>query len=136
MAYFDLKKILYYYIMATRRAKKPVTKKANTKKPENLEIVIRYRSGNGALSEDEQKKFIRNLKKQNYYYNYLSGKFKFAFENTEDCTIGTFLWKEGAGGQGESYDRVIALLLGDFNILPEGVTAKLVKLEDVYKKTL
>jgi hypothetical protein len=121
--------------MASRRAKKAVTKKANTKKPENLEIVIKYASGNGALTEDEKKKFIRNLKKQNYYSNYLSGKFKFAFEDNGDFTTGTFLWKEGAGGQGESYDRVIQLLLGDFDILPEGVTAKLVKLEDVYKKT-
>jgi hypothetical protein len=122
--------------MATRRAKKNLTKKANTKAPENLEITIRYRSSLGALTEPEKKKFIRNLKKENYYSNYLSGKFKFAFQDSEGSTIGTFLWKEGAGDHGIMTDRVIALLLGDFNILPEGVNAKLVKTEEVHKKTL
>jgi len=122
--------------MASRKTKKTGTKKANSKRPENLEITVRYSSENGVLTEDEKKKFMRNLKKQNYYSNYLSGKFNFAFEDTEDCTNGKFLWKTGAIDQGESYDRVIALLLGDFDILPEGVEAKLVKTEMVHKKTL
>lgn len=122
--------------MASRRAKKNVTKKAISKPPENLEITVRYSSSTGVLTEEEKKKFIRNLKKEHYYYDYLSGKFKFAFQNSESATIGTFLWKDGAGDQREASERVIALLLGDFDILPEGVKANLIKTEDVYKKTL
>jgi hypothetical protein len=117
--------------MASRKAKKNVTKKANIKKAENLEIVVKYSSGDGALTEAEKKKFIRNLKKQNYYFDYLSGKFKFVFQDSDGFTTGTFLWKGGAGNWGEATDRVEALLLGDFNILPEGVIAKLIKREEV-----
>jgi hypothetical protein len=122
--------------MASRKGKKNVTKKAIPKAPENLEITVQYSSRAGVLTEDEKKKFIKNLKKEHYYYDYLSGKFKFAFEDSMGSTLGTFLWKGGAGDQREASERVIALLLGDFDILPEGVKAKLIKTEDVYKKNL
>lgn len=95
--------------------------------PENLLIVVRYTGPSGPLTEEEKKRFIRNLKKQHYYYEYLSRKFKYTFEERADgCTEGRFIWKEGILDN-EAGERVVAMLLGDFNILPEGVAAKLVK---------
>jgi len=100
---------------------------AAAKAPENLLIVVHYTGPNGTLTEEEKKRFMRNLKKQHYYYDYLSRKFKFTFEDKgDDCTEGRFIWKEGSLDN-EAGERVVAMLLGDFNILPEGVTAKLVK---------
>lgn len=83
------------------------------------------------MSEEQKKRLIRNIKKQHYYYDYLSGKFKFAFEDSENCTEATYLWKGGAGDWHEAGERVPALLTGDFDVLPEGVTAKLVSSKEV-----
>jgi hypothetical protein len=95
--------------------------------PENLLIVVRYTGPTGPLTETEKKRFIRNLKKQHYYYDYLSRKFKFTFEDREEgSTEGRFIWKEGSLDN-EAGERVVAMLLGDFNILPEGVAAELVE---------
>lgn len=97
------------------------------KAPENLLIVVHYTGPNGTLTEEEKKRFMRNLKKQHYYYDYLSRKFKFAFEDRAGkCTEGRFTWKEGSLNN-EAGERVVAMLLGDFNILPEGVKADLVE---------
>lgn len=117
--------------MASRKVKRGATKKAISKPLENLEITIKYSSSGGALTEDEKKRLIRKLKKEYYYSTYLSGKFRFAFQDSESSTLTTYLWKGGAGDQREAGDRVVKLLLGDFNILPEGVTAKLIKTREV-----
>jgi len=100
---------------------------------ENRQFVIRYKFASGPLSEEQKKKLIRNIKKHNYYYNYLLGKFKFAFVDSENCTEATYLWKGGAGDWREATDRVPALLAGDHydDILPEGVTAKQISDKEV-----
>jgi hypothetical protein len=97
------------------------------KVPENLLIVVHYTGPNGTLTEEEKKRFIKNLKKEHYYHVYLSGKFRFTFADRDDgCTEGRFIWKEG-WHTGEANERVIALLLGDFNVLPPGVKVGLVE---------
>jgi len=113
--------------------KKPTRSNKNTvpKKPENLQIVIRYKSAGKSLTDNEWNKLIRKIKKERYYYDYLSGKFKFVTENKTNYTEVTYIWKGGAGDQGEATSRVIDLLTGDFDVLPEGVTANLVNINEV-----
>jgi hypothetical protein len=107
------------------------TLKAAPKPKENREFIVRYKFESGPLSEEQKKRLIRNIKKQHYYYNYLSGKFKFVFTDSENCTEATYLWKGGAGDWHEAGERVPALLTGDFDVLPEGVTAKLISSKEV-----
>lgn len=92
---------------------------------ENRQFIVRYSE---PLSEEQKKRLINNIKKQKYYYDYLSRKFKYSFEDSETYTEATYLWKGGAGNWNEAGERVPALLTG---ILPEGVTAKLVSNKEV-----
>jgi hypothetical protein len=110
-----------------------MSKKITLKALENREFVVRYKVASGPLSEEQKKRLIRNIKKQHYYYEYLSGKFKFVFTDSENCTEATYLWKGGAGEWGEAGERVPDLLTGVYydDILPEGVTAKLVSSKEV-----
>ena len=111
--------------MATRKNGRKTRKAA--KAPESLLIVVHYTGPSGTLTAEEKKRLIRNLKKERYYHIYLSGNFRFTFADGDDgCTEARFVWKSGTV-DGESGERVIALLLGDFDILPEGVTAELVE---------
>ena len=112
--------------------KKATLKAVPKPKPlENRQFIVRYKCNGGPLSEEQKKRLIKNIKKQHYYYDYLSGKFKFAFADSENCTEATYLWKGGAGDWHEAGERVPALLTGDFDVLPEGVTAKLISSKEV-----
>ena len=93
-------------------------------RPENRLLTINYYSANSSLSEEEKKTLIKNIKKQKYYHDYLSGKFRYVFIDKIGFTEGRFLWKGGAGDWGEASDRVLDLLLGDFDVLPAGVRAE------------
>jgi hypothetical protein len=117
--------------MPARSTRKAASKAPPAKAPENRQFVVQYKCGDEPLSEEQKKKLIRNIKKQHYYYDYLSGKFKFSFSNTQGSTFATYLWKGGAGDWHEAGERVPALLTGDFNVLPEGVTAKLISSKEV-----
>lgn len=105
-------------------------KKASPK-PENRQFIVRYKFGNMPLSDEQKKRLIRNIKKEHYYHAYLSGKFKFSFNDSERYTVATYLWKGGAGDWHEAGERVPALLTGDFNVLPDGVTAELVSSKEI-----
>jgi hypothetical protein len=100
---------------------------------ENRQFIVRYKFASGPLSEEQKKRLIRNIKKHHYYYDYLSGKFRFSFMDSENCTEATYLWKGGAGNWNEAGERVPDLLAGVNydDILPEGVTAKLVSNKEV-----
>ena len=115
----------------TRRTRKAASKAPSAKVFENRQFVVRYKCDGKPLSEEQKKKLIRNIKKQHYYADYLSGKFKFSFSNTQGSTFATYLWKGGAGDWREAGERVPALLTGDFNVLPEGVTAELISSNEV-----
>ena len=113
-------------------SKKISLKAPKEPKLENLEITVRYTADSGALSEDQKTKLIKNIKKEHYYFDYLSGVFKFAFKDSDGFSTATYLWKGGAGYTGEAGERVLAMLTGDyFETLPEGVKAKLVSTKDV-----
>ena len=112
------------------------TRKNKSPKSENRLITVNYSSHTGALSEDEKKRLMRNIKKEKYYYDYLSGKFRFVFIDKSRFTEGRFLWQGGAGDHGEASDRVLNLLLGDFDVLPDGIKSKLVGDREVSFKSL
>ena len=105
--------------------------KKTSPKPENRQFIVRYKCDNMPLSDEQKKRLMRNIKKEHYYHTYLSGKFKFSFADSENCTVATYLWKGGAGDWREAGERVPALLTGDFDVLPDGVTAKLVSSKEV-----
>ena len=113
--------------------RKATLKNAPKPKPlENRQFVVRYTSANKPLTEEQKKKFIGKLKKHYYYYSYLSGKFRFSFVDSDKYTEATYLWKGGAGDWGEAADRVPELLISDrYEILPVGVTAKLVSNKEI-----
>ena len=115
----------------TRRNKRGTAKATPKPVLENRQFVVRYKCGGEPLTAEQRKKLIRNIKKQHYYADYLSGKFKFSFSNTQGSTFATYLWKGGAGDWHEAGERVPALLTGDFNVLPEGVTAELISSKEV-----
>jgi len=117
----------------------PLTRK--NKRATDLQIEVEYRTAAAGLTEAEKKQLIKNIKKSNDYLTYLSRKFKFAFEDKSGCTKAVYLWKGGAGDQNEATDRVIELLVGRrpttnvsgnlLQILPEGVSSKLIKTKNV-----
>lgn len=120
----------------TRRAKRGLKPVPNPPALKHLQIVAHYTSDGDVLSEEEKKKLIRNIKKEHYYHTYLSGHFKFAFEDLDGLTEAKYTWKGAAGANastfGESYDRVLALLVGNrYDVLPEGVKGKVVEVYDV-----
>jgi len=106
-------------------------KAAAPKKSQAVEIVVRYQSADGPLTDAQKKKLIRNIKKEKYYYEYLSGHFRFVFEDSSRCSEGLFTWKGGAADGGIVFTRVVDLLTGDFGVLPEGVGAKLISVKEV-----
>ena len=97
----------------------------------NREFIIRYEYASKPLTEAQKKQLIRNIKKNGDYFDYLSGKFKYSFADSENFTEGTYLWKGGAGNWHEAGDRVPALLLGYYGVLPEGVTSMLISSKEV-----
>jgi hypothetical protein len=108
-----------------------------TPKAENLEIVVRYTCDGGALSGEQKLKLIKNIKKEHYYHDYLSGVFRYAFVDSESNTIATYLWKGAAGDTHEAGDRVLGMLTGDYyETLPEGVKAKLIGTNEVSYKSI
>jgi hypothetical protein len=125
----------------TRKHKKSAaTATAATAPAVDMQIEVKYRHARAALTEAEKKQLIRNIKKSIDYYNYLTSKFKFKFEDTSGCTKAIYLWKGGATWGGEAPDRVINTLIGGratnlngnlLTILPEGVVSELVKTKKV-----
>lgn len=94
-------------------------------KPENRQYIVRYST---PLTEEQKKRLIRNIKKEHYYHVYLSGKFKFSFEDSKKYTEATYLWKGGAGDWHEAGERVHAIL----TVSPEGVSAKLISSKEIF----
>ena len=100
--------------------------------PEDLKIVVTYQWEGGPLTEEQQNKFIRKLKREKYYYDYLSRKFSYKFQEGENSTKGIFLWKGGNGDHSEASHRVLELLATKIRnetlyneTLPEGVSGKI-----------
>ena len=118
----------------------PTRKNKRASAAVDMQIEVKYRHAGAKLTEAEKKLLIRNIKKSNDYYNYLSSKFKFKFEDTSTCTKAIYLWKGGAQYGGEAPDRVFNILVGGrttntngnlLTILPEGVTSELVQTKTV-----
>ncbi len=100
-------------------------------KPKDRKIVVEYTiEGGGVLSEAQQKKIIRTIKRGEYgYYKYFDerGVFKHNFSDSNGTTKATFLLKGWGDHADIIYDRMLYTLLGQFeNALPVGVKTRLV----------
>jgi len=94
---------------------------------------VRYKSAGNKLTDAEVNKFIRKLKREHYYYEYLSGKLRYVVEQRSNATDIVYTWKGHAAldRDGIVYTRSVELLTGAFDILPEGVTATLISTTEV-----
>ena len=96
----------------------------------DAKIVVKYQSKDGELTEEEKEQFIKQVKKHDYYPDYLSKRFRYKFVDMDGYTKGIFIWKDaGGGGNHEAGLRVIEMLATKCKnfrtqneTLPEGVT--------------
>jgi hypothetical protein len=106
---------------AIKRASRKAARAAN-----KTEVIVRYTCDGIALTAAQTKEFIKKLKKEDYYHDYLSGKFKAAFSNEGGYTTGVFTIKDAPGNEATS--RVLGMLTGIYyNTLPAGVSAVLIQ---------
>jgi hypothetical protein len=106
------------------RKKTPILKDGDGFKVGNddLKIVVKYTKNGLPLNKEEQSKLIRQIKKEKYYYDYLSRKFSYNFTEFDRFTRCAFLWKGGNNNPSEASNRVLELLASGTRNKPFAMT--------------
>jgi len=96
----------------------------------DLNIIVKYQSKDGALTQAEKDTFLHTLRNDTYYHTYLSGRFSETFQDMDGYTNGIFVWNDANGVDlHEAGYRVIELLATNHQTyttqnetLPNGIT--------------